>query len=359
MIIKIDPLDTLFFRDAKPFAKGEDTWADVVFPPYPSVIYGALRSGYFSHRIDKLEKANEDDDPTKNLRIKGVYYLIGNDLYLPVPQDCVKEKDYRDRVIKVAMLTLRKNENVGSYVTDYILIYDQDKVVENVQGGLFRETVFKEYLFLKKKEFFIQKMSSFITSEPKIGIGIDRRKGTSEEGKLYRIDTVRTENRKADKLSIIVEFEGLNLPDQGILKLGGEGKAVSYEKYSKGVSVGIPITAGDSFKIYLSTPAIFKNGWLPEWIDEGSLVGNYNGLRLKLLAASIGKPIHIGGFDMKCRVPKPMFKAVPAGSVYYFELLEGTMFDVIESFHRKAISDYYKEQGFGIVYIGKILIEDK
>ncbi len=48
---------------------GENTWPDTVFPPYPSVIYGALRSTYFANHINELGKANREDDPTKKLRI--------------------------------------------------------------------------------------------------------------------------------------------------------------------------------------------------------------------------------------------------------------------------------------------------
>ncbi len=69
MIIKINPVDTLLFRDGKPFSMGENTWPDTVFPPYPSVIYGALRSTYFANHINELGKANREDDPTKKLRI--------------------------------------------------------------------------------------------------------------------------------------------------------------------------------------------------------------------------------------------------------------------------------------------------
>ena len=50
-----------------------------------------------------------------------------------------------------------------------------------------------------------------------------------------------------------------------------------------------------------------------------------------------------------------MYNAVPAGSVYYFELLNGsTMEEVKEVFYQTAISDMYQEQGFGIGYVGKV-----
>ncbi|HEC25711.1 MAG TPA: hypothetical protein ENI54_06865, partial [bacterium] len=64
MIVEIDALDTLFFRDGKPFTMAENRWADTVFPPFPSVIYGALRSAYFANHIEELGKAKTDDDPT-------------------------------------------------------------------------------------------------------------------------------------------------------------------------------------------------------------------------------------------------------------------------------------------------------
>ena len=108
------------------------------------------------------------------------------------------------------------------------------------------------------------------------------------------------------------------------------------------------------FKLYLSTPAIFKKGWLPEWMDENDLIGEYGGLKLKLLTASIGKTISIGGFDMKVRKPKPMRKAVPAGSVYYFKIVEGDLQKVFEIFNQTAISDIDPMQGFGIAYVGGV-----
>ena len=35
-IIEIEALDTLFFRDGKPFTMGQDTVGESIFPPHPS-----------------------------------------------------------------------------------------------------------------------------------------------------------------------------------------------------------------------------------------------------------------------------------------------------------------------------------
>ena len=48
MTIQLDALDTLFFKDGKPFSLGEETWADGIFPPPPSVVYGATRTALIS-----------------------------------------------------------------------------------------------------------------------------------------------------------------------------------------------------------------------------------------------------------------------------------------------------------------------
>ena len=167
---------------------------------------------------------------------------------------------------------------------------------------------------------------------------------------LYRVAMKRMKDT-----SLIVEFDGLNieLPQSSLMKLGGEGRPVYFEAID---SVNIPpMKITNKFKIYLSTPAIFKKGWLPEWMDSNSLEGHYNGLRLKLITASIGRVVHIGGFDIKAREPKQMRRAVPAGSVYYFEILNNEQnVSPIDVFHGKAISDFDKEQGFGIAYVGAV-----
>ena len=78
MRIKIDAIDTLFFKDGKPFSMGDETWADGIFPPPPSVIYGALRSIYFSEHPEKLQKvySKEVQDPAKK---KNALNMLGRE----------------------------------------------------------------------------------------------------------------------------------------------------------------------------------------------------------------------------------------------------------------------------------------
>jgi len=71
-----------------------------------------------------------------------------------------------------------------------------------------------------------------------------------------------------------------------------------------------------------------------------------------MIAACIGKPVGIGGYDFVKNRPKTMKKAVPAGSVYYFELQESSIDDLFERVWHKPISDEKSKEGFGITLIG-------
>lgn len=348
MIIKIDPLDTFFFRDGKPFSMGEDTWADGVFPPYPSMFYGALRSVFFSNYLDEFKKANEDADPTNRLKIKGIFLLREDTVYFPLPLDCIRKKNSEKGLFSV--LLMHELGDVRSSCPTQNVLKSSERV-ESVDGGLIDLESLKEYLKGTENSFSsILRLADMVSNEPKIGITIDEKTGKAKEGMLYRVDMKRLEN-----LSFIIDFDGLDLPERGMMKLGGEGKAASYRKFkSPDLPTESPAVEAKRFKIYLSTPAIFKGGWLPEWIDENSLVGEYEGLKLRLLTASIGKPIGIGGFDMKARKPKPMYKAVPAGSVYYFDIIKGNYQKAYIAFNQQAISDSNPEQGFGIAYVGGV-----
>lgn len=357
MLIKIDPLDTLFFRDGKPFSIGEDTWGNCIFPPSPSVIYGALRTAYFSNHIDLLEKANTEEDPTNTLVIQGIYFLDNlenkNTLYLPLPLDLVQKKDVEDEIEnEVNLLSLVELKLKSSCPTFYVLKGDQG--VEAVDDGLISGKLLKEYLSCNSKNFSILRLSSRVITEPKIGIGLSGETHTADESKIYRVGMKRLKN-----LNLLVEFEGLNIPESGLLKLGGEGKAASYKKISKPlINCNLPENNLDEdiekFKLYLSTPAIFRQGWLPSWIDMNSLEGKYKNSKFKLLTASIGKYQNLGGFDLKQKKPKPMWKVTPAGSVYYFKIIEGDFKEIFSLFNRKSISEENSKQGFGITFVGKV-----
>ncbi|WP_250629785.1 type III-B CRISPR module-associated protein Cmr3 [Rhodoflexus caldus] len=350
MIIRINPLDTFFFRDGKPFDMGDESWADSVFPPSPSVIYGALRTLFFAYngKLDLTKQAL--DELTKDFKIKGIYLQIDGDVYLPVPKDVVKEKDTNT----FAFLKLENKPTYSSCKTDKVLV--ANALSEGIEG-LTNIANFTNILAKQHIGQLSVKEKGFLFKEPKVGIARNKASRATEEGRLYRVEMLRLQ----DGVKIVVLFENLELPEKYISKIGGEGKTFSYELENVAIPengfIDYPQTIENNiFRVCLTTPALFKKGWLPNWIDENTLIGTFpeSILKVKLLTTALGKPISLGGFDVKNAQPKEMNKYVPAGSVYYFEILEGTYQDAIQAFHFKSISECdTAKEGFGITYIGK------
>lgn len=371
MLIEIKALDTLFFRDGKPFTMGENHWTDSLFPPNMSTIYGAIRTAYFMQNMEVFEKLrmnnelNTEKDPTRKLEIKRLIYRINkgdnSGFYYSMPLDLValknkseeeKKQEDKNNKYKVHQLKVKENNYISSNPLKYLLYFDHQ--VENISDGILNKYQMENYIKGKTEGIEACKISDYLESEPKIGIGIDKELGTSKESRLYRIDLKRLKD-----ISLIVEFEGIEIYETGLLRLGGEGKYVTYEECSKFEDISNPFNVelqsiDNKFRLSLLTPAIFENGWLPKGFNkEDKFIYENEKFKVRLVAAVVGKHTLIGGYDMAKNRPKPMLKAVPAGATYYFEILDGDVKDIIDQFQMKSISDFSKKEGYGLGFISK------
>jgi len=80
---RITPLDVLLFRDSRPFSPADGSWARGLFPPMPITVFHGLRS-LLAPRIHKAERTQ------RNLGFLGPF--LGDDqgaLWLPTPKDLV------------------------------------------------------------------------------------------------------------------------------------------------------------------------------------------------------------------------------------------------------------------------------
>lgn len=350
---------------------GDDTWADGIFPPPPSVVSGALRTGYFSHHINKLADAATGLDPTGHLCVTGICYklLPDDNYYYPAPHDIAEPVDKTVKLkrqeahskrysVELRNLLFPSKESISSMDSTYGISSGSSDRLETFENGLVEINELTEYLCSGRLRSAI-KLSDHLCLEPKAGIGRDNKTGTSSDtGKLYRVALLRPVSVGGKtRVAIVVAFKHLYLPEEGVLRFGAEGKSVSYTS-GKMPEIDItPLQQSESnrFKLYLSTPAVFDKGWKASWMERG----DYNGLQFTLLGASIGKPVSLGGFNLKERWPKQMHKAVPAGSVYYFELKNGQLRDhfaeMKAAFHGKSIADSElcsAGEGNGIAYLG-------
>jgi len=366
MWYKIKALDTLFFRDGRPFTMGSESWANPVFPPYPSTVYGAIRTWLIfekgnlkEFREGKYKEELGTPSEKGNLKIKGPFICLDNNIYFPVPFDSLKKKgatqSEKNNLFYIACIN-KPEIFISDYYLESILINRNDFELEECDGFINIDSL-KNYLiqsnevlqFTEKKEIFLE--------EKKTGIRKSRKTLSSEEGYLYRIPMVKLKK----EASLLIEIDGIsNCPDSGLLQIGGEGKTVKIEKKESDNQLMTLMDINFKFenkifKLYLATSAIFENGWLPRWVNKSTFEGEYKGIKVKLVCCAIGKFNLIGGWDLANNRPKPMYKAVPAGSVYYFKILDDTPAEKIkEVFHLKNISDINLEEGFGLSFVGEV-----
>jgi CRISPR-associated protein Cmr3 len=358
---------------------GSETWAEPIFPPYPSTVYGAIwtwlifergglkefEDGKYNDelgRIIKDQKTNFKEVKKGSLTIKGPFICLDNNIYFPVPFDFLKKRDAAEKEKKLFYINCinRPEIFISDYSLERILVNKNDFELKECDEFLSINSL-KDYLMSYEKQLKFREKKEIFSYERKTGIKRSRKTLSSEEGHLYRIPMIRLKK----EASLFIEIDGLeqnNYPKGGIIQIGGESKTAKIERIGNDNDDPLKTLRDMNFqfenkifKLCLTTPAIFKKGWIPDWINETTFEGKYEGIKLKLIACSIGKYKLIGGWDLANNRPKPMYKAVPSGSVYYFRILDDTSAERIkEVFHLKNISDINPEEGFGLSLVGEV-----
>lgn len=354
MNIEISALDTLFFRDGKPFEMNNENWATGMFPPLPSVFYGAIRSTFLGQNSEIALEQNITD--SESLVINSLFLKsfskegYEDEIILPIPLDLISFKDSDES----ELLDYQSNDIISSKqqkFKGYLRFNGANKKTEELAGKAFlRELDFSEYLQGTQSVFTSIKIQENISLESKIGIGRDNNTNVADKGLLYRVGMLRPVAE--DKSNFLKEFrfvinfkfqKDIEISSSGLMKLGGENKVANYTEIKVDNLLECPEITSEYFKVYLSTPAIFENGWCPKFLED------------KILTCAIGKPQMVGGFDISKKMPKVMQKAVPSGSVYYVKAnsIEEAK-KITQNIHGKSISEYRQKEGFGICYIAKI-----
>ena len=91
-----------FFRDGRPFTRGQQSEGYSIETPFPSTVMGALRTAYIAFCGDMAQFANDqmksvigtkDSLAGASIQVKGVFLGRGDgSLYYPTPRDLVSEK---------------------------------------------------------------------------------------------------------------------------------------------------------------------------------------------------------------------------------------------------------------------------
>ncbi len=376
MIININPVDVLFFRDSRPFGRGSEHFTKSIFPPSPQTLYGALRTKVledlgcdyeqykngnfvFSNTdsvnrigIEKIKEEVGTVSKPGSFTLKGPFlFCKNNTIYLKLPADI-------KRVSEKFMVLQPFNWSDFNVQTDLELLnkfphINIDEPIKDEEGFISLKE-FTKYLLCEEISE-VKNQKDIFNFEMRTGIGVDSEVNITKEGLLYTMGFVRLNKN----WSLCAKIENLSaLAESGFIKFGGANRICEYSKlsedpfkfyYAEIDKIKSLIKENKKFKIVLLTPALFDKGWIP-----GGFEMQKGNVRIKLISATIGRPDNISGWDLAKKKAKPLRRLVPAGSVYYFELLEGGVDELFKEMNFVNFSDENQNFGFGTILVGGI-----
>ena len=311
---QLEALDSLFFREAKPFNSGEGGFLASHFPPTAQTMAGVIRSAiaeakgvdwqrfYRNEQPEIAALIGKAADDSGALTFAGPYPMKAGMRLYPLPLHLLysSKKEKWDRLQPANTLTTDMTTDIG------------DKrlpaAVEKIEGAKPLENAWLDEAEIKKVlqgEYpgkFYKEEDLFVT-EPRTGIGRDNPKRIVLEGMLYFTRHIRL--REGVSLNMDVDGADDVLP-ANMLRLGGEGRMANV-RICESKHANFRYGSGNTAMIVLLTHGDF--GGQPEPALEG----------VKVVSACIGKAVREGGWDYKARKPKPLKSLVPAGSVYFVE----------------------------------------
>ncbi|VVB63952.1 CRISPR-associated protein (Cas_Cmr3) [uncultured archaeon] len=389
--LSIAPHDPIIARDGRPFnagnrMKGLD-W------PYPSVLAGSLRT-----MLGKMRDGNFDKNTIlalKKIIVFGPLPLNQNKIYFPAPKDLLVKEENKKReccayAIRPMSRPLNNQEDEGCNLPSSDLRPSMlpDSVKDEFKPAkipaFWSLDIMINWLLNAKGEYFssppdpedIKGRSDFLNlpqKEPRIHVMIDPDLGSSKDSMLFETIglnlCVKGEDegiRLAAKIEAEGEFGDLAVKIDCLNTFAGERRLAKWKagiiqdewKCPKNIICGLK--GKSKVRMVLATPAIFSDGWKPGWIDgwpKDKEPDNWpKGLKLKLVSACTDrwKPISGWCLEKGKQGPKPIRRLVPAGSVYFFEIMEGDAALLAESLWLRSICDVEQDRqdGFGLALWG-------
>lgn len=357
--VLLEAEDVLLFRDARPFTAGEDFRAEGLFPPLPPPVVGAIRSALLAPILENRSLSFRDlpghpelanvraalggADTLGEFRSAGPLvcrYAPSQGATIPVleplfalPADILPQGVPRLKVVPQTV-GLRK-ALPGIQGTGAMAVLDKalwPAVSENATheeepepvGDWLSSEAMGEYL---KGSFHIARTKLDVSVEYQTGLERTQRR-TAEPGKLYTAQMHRPHWTRQQALGLLVRLE---LPSgyplaKGLTPLGGERRsaflrplddyAPALESAETRHAIAEQIVKDDGrFRLYLATPGVFGH---PDRLMSSGLLPNSFPGTLKGIAS--GKPLPVGGWNMALNAPRPLCRAVPAGTVYFGQL---------------------------------------
>ncbi len=343
----IEPLDVLVFRGNKLFG-APGSFGENQMPPWPSVVAGALRT----HMLDLAGVSLSDfmaqsgsekgsyasDEIVESLgtvahpgRFAVTWFSLGRrtnsgtiERLFPLPHDLFIIKDGKEKRKIVPVVPIGPDDLRG-VATNAVLPWLPSLLLSSQSKGesgfFLGEEGFLDYLAGRIPDpSALVHQSELWGIDPRVGIGLDVSSRTASEGRLFSSETIALKSG----VGFVVDVVGASglIAKKALLRFGGDGRAAHMEKIESFKRKGASLSKGNRFRLVMTTPGIFSHGPYPV-SPEGPAPLVDGGPVVRLLSASVGRSQTVSGWDLARRVPKAAQKAVPVGSVYWFQVVEG------------------------------------
>ncbi|MDP1699058.1 MAG: type III-B CRISPR module-associated Cmr3 family protein [Xanthomonadaceae bacterium] len=337
----LEPLDVLFLRGNKLFGD-PGSYGEALIPPWPSVAAGALRSRMLvDDGIDLAAFARgEINHPTLGTPAKPGTFAVtafhlarrgpdGNvECLIQPPADLVlSEAD--DGTLGVRALNPNALSNSGlcsSFPLPQLPVLAEPARRKPVSGYWLGEAGWRKYLVgaVPDAADFV-KTSALWQLDRRVGVGLDGATGRANDGQLFSMQAVAMRR----DVGFLATVTGAVPAASGSLRFGGDGRAAAVSMVAQTFPAADYAAIADAgrCRLLLTTPGLFENGWLPTGINQhadGSYRFELHGVKARLVSAAVPRAEVVSGWDLANWQPKPAQRAVPSGSVYWFDEINAT-----------------------------------
>ncbi len=318
--LSISQLDTLFFRDARPFGPAAHAQSGL---PTPQTLTGAIRTlllEYFGINWDAvssgmrqhgsfrrcLEGLGQAIEGVADVRICGPWFFHEDDVLVPTPLSLRQTKGDGNPQI-------RRLDPLETPPPGWRPPFPGMHPLWRRARGALEAT--PPYIRPRGLQAFLEgqipEASDFVKAEDlysfdqRTGIGRSSARGTIEKGLIYSVSLLSLRRDVSFYAEVMGPASTLSpLEDRRlVMRFGGEGRHVNVHTMPNPFSWPAASAVRADGKVILLTSPVYLCGCMPQGIDT--------------IAAAVGRPNAISGWDMARGGPKPNRFMVPAGSVFF------------------------------------------
>lgn len=396
--LQLTARDPIVARDGRPFGAGQGNRMRGLGWPLPSVVAGSFRTALVK-ADPSLDFAGDMPWLLMQIEVAGVFPTVKNELYLSAPNDAVAEPTEDGKAIKLVHRVTPQSNVGGCDFPDDLPLRPVMLSEEQAKRDFKPKSVPAWWPVGKLTEWLLGQSVTFddtffnaAIQETRDHVCLDADTGAAAEGQLFATAGLNVTHLPRygvaeskpfhERFTEVTLTARVTIPDSGFAHLstlntwhplGGERRLVHWKAsdlisgWTYPVAVKSALVSATQIRMVLATPAIFKHGWRPHWLDANTLAGKpfADGPTLKLVGVSNGrwkavsgwslaKINHKGELDPNGKPgPKPIRRMVPAGSVYFFEVKQGEAEKLAERW-LESVSDDEQEQrdGFGLAIWG-------